>query len=477
MSRDNLQNSPLSKRELLMSTTHEKLVDILISLYDNNYNLQTQLDIIFAGLDDNPKKIVILIKKEITYLKKSSRFVEYYQSDSLANDLNDLRLRIINDLQAKSPKIAFEMMLIFLDLYNNTLERVDDSNGSVSEVFVTAAEDLASLAKNSNHLKNDELVELIFTLFMNDNYGSYSNIISNFKGILKDQDLDLLKRKIQHVANDTNSLTINNALKSIADCKDNVEEYIDACSSEDGINARNHIEIAKRFIKAERPKEALDWLDKMKTSVNHQTWQSDEKALKIQALELDGNYEHAQKERISWFAKNFDPDLYEEILKAAKPDFKESFKAATIKKAFKFSTPYEALRFLVHVSEFEEVAKFVRARFNELSGRQYSTFRSTADLLQNTDPVAATLLYRKMLEAVCDKAKSKYYNDAAKDLVTCDVLNSKISNWGTIQNHEEYLIALKRKHKYKISFWSEYQSALQKKAVKEAKMASREVVR
>ena len=193
---------------------------------------------------------------------------------------------------------------------NNTLERVDDSNGSVSEVFVTAAEDLASLAKNSNHLKNDELVELIFTLFMNDNYGSYSNIISNFKGILKDQDLDLLKRKIQHVANDTNSLTINNALKSIADCKDNVEEYIDACSSEDGINARNHIEIAKRFIKADRPKEALDWLDKMKTSVNHQTWQSDEKALKIQALELDGNYEHAQKERISWFAKNFDPDLY-----------------------------------------------------------------------------------------------------------------------------------------------------------------------
>ena len=115
MSRDNLQNSPLSKREMLMSTTHEKLVDILISLYDNNYNLQTQLDIIFAGLDDNPKKIVILIKKEITYLKKSSRFVEYYQSDSLANDLNDLRLRIINDLQAKSPKIAFDMSPTRLD--------------------------------------------------------------------------------------------------------------------------------------------------------------------------------------------------------------------------------------------------------------------------------------------------------------------------------------------------------------------------
>ena len=128
------------------------------------------------------------------------------------------------------------------------------------------------------------------------------------------------------------------------------------------------------------------------------------------------------------------------------------------------------MSFLVQIQEFEEVAKFVHARFNELNGRQYYTLRPAADLLQNTDPIAATLLYRKMIEPVLDETKSKYYNYAAKDLVTCGVLNSKIANWGTLQNHGEYLKVIETKHKRKISFWSEYKSALQKQTAKEAKM-------
>lgn len=91
-------------------------------------------------------------------------------------------------------------------------------------------------------------------------------------------------------------------------------------------------------------------------------------------------------------------------------------------------------------------------------------------MLQNTDPIAATLLYRKMIEPVLDETKSKYYNYAAKDLVTCGVLNFKIANWGTLQNHEEYLKAIEIKHKRKVSFWAEYKSALPKQADKEAKM-------
>lgn len=128
MSKKKSESNELTLRELLISTNHEKLVDILLSLHASNHNVQKQLDIIFAGLDEDPQKIVNMIKKEIASLRRSSKFVDYYESDSLADRLNDLRLRIINDLKDKSPKIAFEMMLDFLDLHKNTLERVDDSN-------------------------------------------------------------------------------------------------------------------------------------------------------------------------------------------------------------------------------------------------------------------------------------------------------------------------------------------------------------
>jgi hypothetical protein len=461
VTKKNFKNNELTLKELLIATNHEKLVDILLSLHASNEDTQKRLDIIFAGLDETPKKIINIIKQEITSLKKCSKFLNYCETDSLADRLYELRLRIVDDLKTKSPQIAFEIMLDFLDLHKNTLERVDDSNGIIGDVFSTACEDLASIAKHINHFNNQEIVETIFTRFMNNDYGIYDDIILCFKGILKDQDFEFLHKKLEHVANDQNAFQIQLGLKSIADCQNNVENYIRACSFNNNICAYDHLDIAKRFIKHQRPKEALQWLDNMEIFNSH-PWQHDKKYLRIQALELDKNHEQAQKERLSWFAETLNPKLYEEILKIIDPNNKESFQADAITKAFQFSEPHISLNFLVQTQNLEEAAKFVHARFNELNGRQYYTLRPAADLLKNASPIAATLLYRTMIQAILDETKSKYYNYAAKDLVTCGVLNSKITNWGKLQRHHEYLKEIELKHKRKSRFWFEYDSALQK---------------
>lgn len=190
------ENIELPLRELLIATDHETLVNILLSLHTRNDMLKKHLDVVFAGLENGPKKILSLIKNEMASLKKSSKFVDYYESDSLANRLNDLRFSIINELRNKCPKIAFEIMLDFLDLHKNTLERVDDNNSSVSEVFITACNDLGSLARQIDHLNSQEIVEIIFTRFMDNSYNIYDNIIQHFTGILQDQDFDFLKKNL-----------------------------------------------------------------------------------------------------------------------------------------------------------------------------------------------------------------------------------------------------------------------------------------
>ena len=74
----------------LIAAGAKRLSKILLSLYTNNPNLQKQLDIIFTGLDENPKKLITVIKKEITSLKRSTGFVDYYASDPLADRLQVL---------------------------------------------------------------------------------------------------------------------------------------------------------------------------------------------------------------------------------------------------------------------------------------------------------------------------------------------------------------------------------------------------
>lgn len=52
---------------------------------------------ILASLDEDPKKIVSMIKAEISSLKKSSRFIDYYESGDFATKIDQLRMHITRD--------------------------------------------------------------------------------------------------------------------------------------------------------------------------------------------------------------------------------------------------------------------------------------------------------------------------------------------------------------------------------------------
>jgi len=396
--------------------------------------------------------------------------VDYYETDSLTDRLDNLRLRIINELNIKSSRIAFEVMLEFLDLHEKTLNRVDDSNGTVSDVFSAACEDLGKILQTANHLSVTKVINLVFELFMSNSYGIYDDIIHNLKISLGTDGLDLLQEKMQLAANTNNLYKVKLALKNIADCKNNVDAFISACTFVEKPSAHDHLDIAKRLLTHWRAQEALEWLARMEIPSQH-PWQQDKKKLKIQALELDGEYELAQRERLTWFEEILSPKIYGEILNASQPDFKEEFKLRSINKAFQFPEPHTAVHFLTQIQEFEEAAKIIRLRYDELSGKQYSILRPTADLLVSIDPLAATLLYRKMIQPILEETKTKYYSYAARDLMTCSALNSKIRDWDELQDHNHYFKEIEDKHKRKIRFWDEYKSAIQKQVTKEAKLA------
>lgn len=441
-------------KEKLIAVGVEKLADILLNLYESNEDMQKHLDIVFAGLEEDPKKITNMIRKEILSLKRSTKFIDYYEADSLVDHLDKLRLYIINDLHVKASNIAFELMLEFINLHEPTLNRVDDRNGNIGGIFISACENLGKISE-SIEKPLSEIVDFVFLNFMNNNFGIYDEIILNFKNSLKSEGIKLLKDRLEKSLNPKNKITVKLGLKAVADCKKDVDDYIYACSFVGEPSDHDHLEIAERLIEHLRGEEALEWLGRMNIT-HHHSWQPERYKLKIQALELSGYYEKAQAERLSWFAESLSAEVYVQILKQAQPDFKERFRIESIKRAFGFSEPHVAISFLIQLQEVKEGAKFVRSRHHELCGRQYYTLRPIADLLQDVDPIAATLLYRKMIQPILEAAKSKYYNYAAKDLVICGLLSSRINEWGSLEDHNNYMKLLQEKHKRKARFWTEY---------------------
>ena len=305
-------------KEKLISAGAEKLADILLSLHESNKDLQKQLNIIFAGLDDDPKKIRSIIQKEISALKRSTKFIDYYEAEALSDRLNQLRLRIANDLNAKSPALAFELMLAFLDLHENTLNRADDSNGNVGGVFREACEDLGKISENV-HAPISTIVELVFSRFTHNHFGIYDQLIWNFKNTLKNEGLDLLQDKLEKYTDTNDGIKVTLGLMSIADCRKDVDAYIKACSFIGPLSNYDYLAIAKRLIDHWRAAEALEWIDKV-----DERWEQDKHSLRIKALELNGNHKEAQDEGISWLYQSLNPEIYGDILKHSKPESKES---------------------------------------------------------------------------------------------------------------------------------------------------------
>ena len=93
--------------------------------------------------------------------------------------------------------------------------------------------------------------------------------------------------------------------------------------------------------------------------------------------------------------------------------------------------------------------------------------------MSDKDPLAATLLYRELVQATLDKATTKYYKYAAKDLVECDTLAERIEDWESFQTHEDYIDTLREENKRKVRFWEECESAKRKQLLKEAKEKKR----
>ncbi len=179
---------------------------------------------------------------------------------------------------------------------------------------------------------------------MKNDYGIYDEIILHFKNTLGSEGLQQLYTQLNAAKDSNNAGRVSRGLKSIADCRNNVDEYIQACSLNGVPIAHDHLDIAKRLMDHWRAEEALQWLDRMDIPNNH-GWEPQRLKLKIQALELNGDYALAQEERITWFEKSLSPELYGEILKHSKDEVKELFKVDAVLKAFTFYEPHTALSF------------------------------------------------------------------------------------------------------------------------------------
>lgn len=471
------------KAKNLQALGAPRLAELLIRISARDASVEELLRLELAGAK-SPAKAALEVRKQMADIRRSRLFVEWDESPAFANDLDTLHRAIVEHVAGADAMEALDLMWSFMELADSVYERCDDSSGAVGDVFEAACEDLGKIARAA---KTDPtlLADRAFAAIFNNNYAQYDDLVSILKPALGQEGLAHLKQRVAEFSNtstvdptnkdfagtDDSGLdstsedkrreryrldVASRALRDIADAQGDVDGFIAQYDEETRKLPRIAAEIAQRLLAAGRAEEALHTLDaSSQDDPADWRWGGFEwEDARIDALEALGRADEGQQIRWGCFERSLSmPHLQAYLERLADSDASEAEEKA-LDHAQTFQGRLAALSFFLSWPALDRASRLVVEHARSLDGNCYEILAPTARALMSEHPLAATLVFRAMIDFTLGHAKSTRYWYAARDLSKCSGLALDIADFQTHETHEAYEQRLRRDHGRKRSFWN-----------------------
>jgi len=162
--------------DALMALGAKRLAEALADACENDAALRRKLQILLAA-QEGGGKLEKALAKRIAALARSRKFLDWREVPTLAAELATLHEGIVAELGSSDPRAAMDQLWRFLEIAQVTFERVDDSNGTIGDVFQDAAADLGALLAKLPNLDRRGFAERLHTALGSDDYGVFARII------------------------------------------------------------------------------------------------------------------------------------------------------------------------------------------------------------------------------------------------------------------------------------------------------------
>ncbi|MFH7812852.1 MULTISPECIES: DUF6880 family protein [Acetobacter] len=450
-------------KENLKALGADRLADLLVELSEQDAVLTRKLRMALTATHAKDK-LGKEIEKRLRTIQRSRGFLPWDRIKPLATELDTLRRAILDDVAMADVGHAISAMRILVELAPSVYERSDDSSGYLSDVFREAAANLGFLWGRQAGRDPAVTVRDLLTLLDADKYGTCDHLLAScgkalgtegatmLRGTLVTRlhDLPASRGKDDYHINRVRMQTFGH-LRDLADAMGDVNAYIEAVSLNDR-QAAYIGDIARRLLDKGRASEALEWLDRETGETSRFHGENDD--LRIEACETVGDRDTAQSLRWKVFQERLSLPHCQAYLRHLSDYDAIDAEEQALNHICNFPVRGVALSALLEWPALDVAARLVREHTAELDGRDYETLRPAADRLSEVYPNEATLLYRLLIEAVLDKALSRYYSYAAKDLASCHLLAPMLTATYGMETHEAFMTRLKVQHKRKLGFWS-----------------------
>jgi hypothetical protein len=455
----------------------DRLAELLIEVSTGSADLKRRLRMELSHAV-GPQELARDVRKRLVSIRRSKAKVGWRRRKALVKDLEVQRAMIVDKIGPEAPDEAFELLWEFLELSAPIARRVDDARGEVAAVFATARAAFADIAPATTTAP-EPLAERVWQAILADTTQVFDGIIAAVAPALGPEGLSALRglvlaeagvpadagpdhpalvalNRIGSVRRSTyaaerKARLIRRSLQEIALAMGDAHGYVAHLPAADLKRPEVAADAAHRLLDADDPAAALALLDEgASRGAGDAGWQE----AYLAALTALGRTADAQAFRWQSFTTTLNAAHLRAHLKHL-PDF-EDIEAEDRAKAhaLAFKDAHAALRFFLDWPDLHHAARLVETRGTALDGDRQSELEAAAEALRSRYPLAAVLLWRRMIEAILRHARSKSYGVAANLAMDCAAADTEIETYGAHESHETFLARLRRRYPRKPAFWA-----------------------
>ncbi len=467
-----MARKPALSTDKLKDLGIEKLAQLVLEEAERNAGFRRHVKTALAG-KSGPEAMAKLIDRRLSGLTRAKSFIEWDRTRAFAEDLRSLTDTLASELGAAAPGLAIDRLLRFISTHEQVFDRVDDSSGRVQDVYYQAIHATGDLVQKLTAPEADVLPEKIMAALGESTHGYLVDITQAVapqipQDSLARWDVDLKTAITQRDAEEA-ALASDDRFYSMTSQWAEMRQIIASARGDLDllialeVKKRPHMQdtlgIAAQLLAAGRKAEALDWVRK---PGQHRFNRTDDElsparvSLEAQILESMGDKAAAQTLRWSCFEAHLSADILREFLKQL-PDF-DDMEAEERAHALALETanPEAALQFFLDWPRRDLAAQLIAMHPQRWDGGDWHVLPKVAALLEHDHPLAATILYRALLDNILDRARSKAYGHGAKYLGKLDRLAGEADPDlpAGMVDHSTYYARLQEHHARKSAFWS-----------------------
>ncbi len=355
-------------------------------------------------------------KKQISALKRSHRFIPWGQSKYLASELED----ILNDIRTYISD-PYSGAILVADFYTTDLSifnRCDDSSGTVGDVYrYYAAELFRDYACRCDDKK--KLADLVYKTIIVDDYGVRDSLLDHAGEYLPKDQCQRLIDKLQQLARQQDEEFHSHSFYSRAatlarQIKDPQQfESIELASWGKQPNSRVVMDIARTYLECGQAETAKEKLLSHGDEESH--WRPDLDRLLIEICQATGDKK--LEIETSWRLFRFQRDAYGftalvDLIGVEHRNRLLAEEIDLIKQRDLLSLT--DLNFLVQMKQWDAAESYIYKRAGQLDGNHYNILPDlAADLETVGHSLAATVVYRTLLDSILTRAQTKTYGHGA----------------------------------------------------------------